>query len=334
MFYSNYKRFVFSFTLTLVILTAFSTGISAKEDPYDGNYKIPKSHRTYINDLKSSSIEKKKQALISLRDTGPNAAEVISSIVPLLKDQNYWVRTEATLTIIEIGPAASSAVENLRYVWNSGSDSVLKSHVANALGAIGPEASDAIPELKKGLDSKEDYIVSDSAAAIGNIGDTSSVEQIANIYKKTPDNKKIPFALALYRLTEDEEYIEFLVDQFKKDDMSNQLVLTDSIARARVGQEDIVKGLIGFLQNSTNHRNVRSAAAVALGKIGPVNDQVLPALYKILKKEANLNVQASAATALGYVGPVDDTIKKNLRKAAKGANPFLTIEAKKALLKM
>jgi hypothetical protein len=88
-------------------------------------------------------------AAIALRDSGPSAAPALDALRTALRDPDVNVRTMAANAIAAIGSAARPAVSDLVAAASVANEDVqVLRAAASALGAIGPEAVEAIPILE------------------------------------------------------------------------------------------------------------------------------------------------------------------------------------------
>jgi len=89
-------------------------------------------------------------AAIALRDSGPSAAPALDALRSALRDPDVNVRMMAASAIAGIGPAARPAIADLISAASVGGEDVQVLRAsASALGAIGPEATAALPILEE-----------------------------------------------------------------------------------------------------------------------------------------------------------------------------------------
>ena len=199
-------------------------------------------------------------------DTSPFSNRDLNQALSLNLDTNFHKPTEWTefchiIASLEFEKPVESRARALeeKVRWNA----------ANALGEIGPAAVEALPQLVKGLESKEEMVRSAAANAVGDFPD--AVEALPQMVKALESKEEMVRSAAAYALGE--------------------------IGPAAVeALPQLVKAL------ESKEEMVRSAAAYALGEIGPAAVEALPQLVKALESKEE-RVRSAAANALGKMGP-------------------------------
>ena len=153
-----------------------------------------------------------------------------------------------------------------------------------AIGAIGPKADAALPELILALDDRDEEIRTAAAEALGAVGSGPRERAaILPLFEALKDDDRIVREQAAKALSQigarTEEAIPGLIEAMKKTAVPPLLVSLED--------EDPV---------------VRQHAATALGKIGASTDRVVPALIRAMKDPDRL-VRLGAVRALESVGP-------------------------------
>jgi HEAT repeat protein len=236
--------------------------------------------------LTDSDASVRMDAADCLGRIGPGAADAGPALIEALKDKESQVRENAAKALGRLGPSIKGAVSALAAALK---DRSVTLQAIEGLGELGPAAEEAVPALKVFVEDEKGRYRVEAALAIGQIAP-----------KATP-------LLALVALTRGN-------DRLWAAHALNQL----GSACAPVASE-LVDNL-----NFWDH-DVGAHAAVTLGKIGAVSDDVVPALVKTAtepwkRKEGVTGsagewsaVQRAAVDALGAIGP-----------AAKDAVPKLT----------
>jgi HEAT repeat protein len=188
-------------------------------------------------------------------------------------------------------------------------DNNLKSIVANALGQIGPDAKDAIPELAEGLKNQtEPYAISALTLALGKIG-SASVPALRELLKGNNVTIQGEAAGALKLIGPDAaDAVPELIDVVKKRKDATDIAGLQAIdALGKIGPKakDAVPELTEALKDKTAHSPFRLRAAMALGNLGPSAKDAVPALVEALNAETAKYgpLRFHAATALGQIGP-------------------------------
>ena len=127
-----------------------------------------------------SEIRASSAAVLSKID--PANEEVWLTLNEALEDPSWRVRRNAADAFTETVEGAKIAVPNLIKALNN-QNFTLRSSAANTLGILGPEAHEAISDLRRALKNNNNPFAQGQAAkALGNIGadDTDSIEALIN----------------------------------------------------------------------------------------------------------------------------------------------------------
>ena len=196
--------------------------------------------------LKNPHERIRRKATDALQQFGAEAKEVVPALVELLKAENTEIREAAIDVIQEIGPDASAAVPALRLVLSENSPRNLKLGAAYALGKIGPAAKDAVPELVKALEAKDevnDFLRSNAADALGGIGPEAKAAVPALIATLENDDVRSPTcaAFALGSIGADAKAaIPALIQAMKQaESKKNQAEALGQIAESLQKREDV-----------------------------------------------------------------------------------------------
>jgi len=192
-----------------------------------------------------------------------------------LSSRDYRVRWIAADSLRDMGPRAGPAVPELICAL-TGDDPTLCADSAKALGAIGRDASAAVPELRQATQANENPSARIAAAeALWRIDQTLGDEAVTILVREV-GNKRTDTAAPFYRRD-----------------------AAHALGRIGPPAKSAVPALIEAL--SDNFRETRSAAAGALGRIGPDARAAVPALVKALSDQERF-VRLIAARALGRIG--------------------------------
>jgi hypothetical protein len=121
--------------------------------------------------LRNESAEVRAAAVTSLGEIGAADAKVVEGLMVALGDQDARIRGLSALALKAIGPKAAAAVIKLSEALDDPVESVRIS-VADALGAIGPAAAPAAHALARRIvDANEGrFVFRESMLALGKIG--------------------------------------------------------------------------------------------------------------------------------------------------------------------
>lgn len=220
-----------------------------------------------ITALKDTDI--RFEATRSLQQIGPGAKDAVPVLVEILADKQQEVGFQIGVldVLMQIGPAAKAAVPVL---IKSLENADLANMAAEALGAIGADAKDAVPKLTNLLASTEEDQHQGVIRALGNIGHGAS--------------QVVP------------RLISFL--------QSEDAIIREEAARAigKIGANanTVVPALIKLL--SDKEPSVIGAAAEALGRFGSAAKDAVPALVNAASHEWAI-VNRSATFALFEIDP-------------------------------
>jgi HEAT repeat protein len=205
-----------------------------------------------------------------------NVADALSSIgeaaVPkLIKAlQNDDLQSLAVAVIQRLGPKAKDAVPALIDELKDPSPEY-RHEVEFALGAIGPDAKAAVPALIKEMQDEDPRVRRTACYALGKIGPAAS------------------------------EAIPTLQKNLTSDDKLLKLASIWALLRIEVGDQPIQKMAIEPLTKALEESDrdlVKIEAARALGDIGPMAKEAVPALEKQVKESESPEVRTAASEAL------------------------------------
>src|SRR5215471_2013797 len=138
-----------------------------------------KTLHEWAQQLQSTRIEDRAAACYAFQYFGSDeAAIVVPSLIPLLKDRDHRLRSGAAYALGRIGPPARDAVPALKAALqnalkdeaNDEPARMFRYHIARALGKLGPEARSAVTPLAELLKDRDAYVRSAAGEALGLIG--------------------------------------------------------------------------------------------------------------------------------------------------------------------
>lgn len=110
------------------------------------------------------------EATYALAQIGSGAAPAVDALIHRATDSKVEVRRYIPEALGAIGPSASSAVPTLIEMLENDEDVQVRFESALALAQIGPASSDAVPVLKSALSDKNRYVRDNSIHALKRIG--------------------------------------------------------------------------------------------------------------------------------------------------------------------
>jgi len=269
----------------------------------------------------SALIPKLPASLHAIWGLAPEAREVVPALTPLLESGDARVARTAAKALRDIGPDAAPAIPAMRKLLAGGElDALVRNAICEALGAVGPAARRALPELlaqlrdPRFMPASIDYRDEvwrpcfDAISALALIGDRSQtvLSGLRSLLSSKNPMVQLEALGALVRLAPDSP--EVLVDLLNWLDGSlvngdGRVEVILAIGRLNVDRQGAVPPLIGALQD--RDAEVRKAAAWALGQIGPEAEAALPALHEALGEWRNsFHDPAGNADWLVYDDPV------------------------------
>lgn len=207
-------------------------------------------------------------AIEALAELGPKALKHVSEALA-----NKQLRPYAVRLIQRLGPKAETVVPALIAALQqsaAGEDEVLfRREVQFALGAIGPAAQAAVPDLVTSLSSDEETLAASAGLALGKIGPAARAA-VPTLRQKA--NHPSPIV---------------------------RLVCLRALLQIQPGERQLVAIAVPQLLKAldSDQEMVRAEAAATLGELKEFRERIIPRLKGLLKDESPL-VRDQAAEAL------------------------------------
>jgi HEAT repeat protein len=288
---------------------------------------------TLIQILQGEDKEQKKYALVALADIGTDAAEAITIVKPLLTipgDMQY----SAVYAIQKMGSVAKEVVPELLQAFDKSSDWMVRAAAAYALanaekyairalptlqknlktekygevrvaickaiGSMGSEAKEAVPQLILGLEDLDESVVQAAAEALGNIGPSAriAIPNLIQVLSSYGANEREAAAKALAKIgTSSIPKLKYML-QFSEDTGARQGAAM-ALRYMGVHAAPAISTLILALKMDIPV--VKKEAALALGEIGPVSASSMSALIEASRDESEI-VRKAVSDALPKMG--------------------------------
>jgi HEAT repeat protein len=158
-------------------------------------------------------------------------------------------------------------------------------HAIHELGAMGTLAKPAVPVLMEASKSKKN----DAKIRLSSL---DALEKIG-----VPAAEAVPALAAA--LSDPDKNVQW----FAQATLADMVVNGPAAAEAVAALAEAVPALAAALNEPNGDGNVRSIAAILLGKVGPAAVEAAPALAAALNEPNDGDVRRSAAYALGKIGP-------------------------------
>ncbi len=275
---------------------------------------------------------------------GRQAAPAVPGLIKALEAKSLM----AAHALGRIGPAAKDAVPALRAALADAKTSrtvkefkssdvgkvetreiSLAETAADALGGIGADAADAVPDLKKALRDGRPAVRLQSARALGKIGADAAdaVSDLAALLGDVKQPKPVPEEAAAALSKIGEAAGPALLTALDDRNKNVRLLAIMALSRVRPLPDKVVGSLAQRLEDDESE--VRGWAARALGEIGAAAEKATPDLVLALTARVQHDqVRKEAAEALAKVGGIGGTA---LVKATKSVTPLVRLLATGAL---
>ena len=250
--------------------------------------------------LSDPSVDKRWVATYTLSTIGSSKAA--PALITALNDRDERIRDLATGALSRIG---KDAVEPLTIAAKSENVDVRLAAI-NALGGMARQ--DTIPILHAALKDEEPMIRDAAVAALGNTGSAKAVPALTEAIQNKDVKVRADAVQALVKLGADS--LSVLVEASKDKDWQVRRVATDGMGM--LASSDAVPALNRLLLD--DDERVRSAAALAIAKVGPSARLSISPLINTLKDKSDV-VRDGAAYALAKLAPGNDTVIPALIRA-------------------
>jgi HEAT repeat protein len=221
--------------------------------------------------------------------------DALDSLMDAIRDEDRGVRAAAVKAIGALGPEASKAVPILQFALEKDTDAVRVAAI-EALGAIGPASAAAAPALMAHIKSGDGVYAGPAAKALGQIAAPGMFDEIVALLDHGNDSIREKGIWALQGYGE--------------------------------AAAPAVPRLVAIAQDPSQPVGVRSQAIAALGHLGsPVADGAIPALLDLMN-DGQKEIGETAADSVTGMGP--SVIPKLIEKAS-SPDPTLARRALDAL---
>jgi pyruvate, orthophosphate dikinase len=246
-------------------------------------------------------IDVRHQAIAMLSDAGLEASLAMPALIKALKDRESQVRSSAAWALGRIGPDASEAIPALLDALKDDSSPYVRGDAAEALGRVARiiDQGSALDKALAALDKMGDLSYSARVALQDALADKDRYVQEQARYALMTDAKFSSAGEATDK-TRLEEQISSSIEGLKSPDTSTRRLALERLADIGAPAEKAIPYISMALLNDRNVY-VRMYAARALGKIGPLSDEVIPSLVNALKDSYYVNRES--VEALKKIGP-------------------------------
>jgi HEAT repeat protein len=249
----------------------------------------------------------------------------------MLAHKEAKVRAQAVVALHQLGPAAAPVVDALRAVMKD-DDPQIAFWATSAVCRLDPKP-DNVASLAGYLGDRDPLVRQDAARALGQFGAASKpVSARLTTAMTDPDGMvRLAAAVAAWKIDSNPAALQTAAGLLRSPDpevrsQATVVIGGDFGTDAKPLVPDLVKCLFD------PYSAVRSAAAEALGRVGPGAKDAAPALLALLDGDEPAFVQSAACEALGLVEPADkDAIVAVLKKKLDHPDPLTRVHAALAL---
>jgi len=230
--------------------------------------------------------------MIAGADTQP-MQNSIPRLVTALGGGRADIRNEASVTLVEIGPAVIPAVA----ATLSGNDSRVQLKACEILGQLGSDAASTVPDLLKHLKDDDELVVRAATTALGKIhAEPTTVLPALNalLQRKSAAIRIIAVrAIADYG-AEAGDSAPLMLKLLSDESIMLRASATDALGRTGDTRVEVIEALVKAL--SDGNASVTLSAANALSHIGT------PAVPALVQKLADKNYRRLVVEVLGEIG--------------------------------
>ncbi len=358
-------------SLLLVLITISMAFVHPLKARAATDNKAKKNPLEWVADLKSPTQGTRTRATVALAKVKPMPPEVVLATADLLKDENWSVRAQVLMVLGNMGTDAAIALPQIIDVLDDENEHVRRS-AAGALTRVPATTSETQLALVQALEADDRYLRSQASYALAkakpvSVTATQELSRIAasenrqasmaafNVLEKLSAEDVVPLLLPL--LSHDDYHFSqnaarvigsfgpeagaavptliTLLDQYP-----HYLMAVHTLGRIGPGAKDAIPALLALFERADPSRELRLAATVALNKIGPEPQQVVPLFNEELAKqdmsEASGRYRAALAEAIITMsGPDDPAIQNYVRRLVRDLHSWLAftrVEAVKGLV--
>ncbi len=277
------------------------------------------------------------QALMVLGNMGPDASSALPAILAALHDENPHVRRSAAGALPKV-PARTKDARLVLVEALGAEDHYLRTQAGYALAAVSKEAGDTAHELSR-LAASDDRLVREAAnQAIANLPADAAVPVLIPLLTHGDDAVRGAAARTLGSFgPAARAAVPTLIDLL--DEYPHYQMAVHTLGRIGPGAKQAIPALMALFDRPDPSRELRVAAALALGAIGPEANEILPRFRDELAaqdfSEASGRYRATLAAAIVEMsGPDDPAVEAYVERLARAQSswmPMTRVEAVKAL---
>ena len=266
-----------------------------------------------IKELSSDDEHTRWWTLERLSRLKGDAAPAVGKLIDLLQDKEPTIRSETVFTLMRIGPAAADAVDALIEALDD-RENGSPSDVITALDAIGPASAPATTKLLDIIQRRDPQVGRPSAAllALANIAPDSPHTQAALLTAMDDEDEWIR-TIAMTGVARccrgTPQVVAKFIACLQDEDPDTRWGAARALEAFGPDAVDAIPALIESLCDDRAGPDpddnfalfAREAAAEALGTMGALAEQAVPALMEAVENKVEF-VEGGATIALGKIG--------------------------------
>ena len=271
----------------------------------------------WLNQLRDGSIAEQLEALTRITELGPEAKPAQKALLETLDSDNLQLSTLAALALGAIGPDASDAIQPIyERIANVPDKSAYREVLLRYGAALSMFGESAMPQLLKGLKSEDRRYFMTCAEALHAMGAEAApaLPRAKELLSEDTAEQTWTGAYLVEAIGPSAaEAVPQLITMLDDDDFHQQVIAIRALTS--IGTEAKAAGpkLMEVLE--TGNLSVRSAAAIALGSIGPVEGIDTAKTLSDLTSNGLDLMRERALLGLAALGPAaGDDAAKLLRK--------------------
>ncbi len=292
------------FTLTVAMVPVAI--VRADDDPVIRGRKVSEWFK-FIREQPDARLRQIALQVVD-SDGGPKVASVLPGMIELLHDHKD---AALRLRIVEYLPKykerGDEVVAGFKYALQHDSDAKVREAAVTALGRMDRTAFTAIKEVGDALKDKDPATRAAAAstiAAFSRIDPEIAKDYVSSLATSLQDEStpvRLQAAFALGRMTTvAQPTITALIDRLPKEkDAAVRKEIVKTLASFGMTASAADSAVADLLQDK--NVEVRQSAAIALGRISPAADRVMPKLLKAAH-DPDSSVRCHAIHALGALG--------------------------------
>jgi len=273
----------------------------------------PDAVREVAECLNDPSERVKRTAVAVLGEAGPLAIPMLAKA--LNEEQPCTIRMLAASILARFGDAASAASDDLIECLGA-EDETLRQVAALALGKIG---SKAVPRLRKLLLSPESPARIAAAEALGYIGPDAAeaLNDLRHITKsEAPLLLRLSCAASALNVHPDlQNELSFILEVLRDGDEAARLSVLEKFGKCRSSAESAVFAVIDCFREESH--KIRASAALAAARIAPQSQHAAASLLPLLvDRDRTVRLNAVIAISVFSANALPLAIE-NLQRASK-----------------